>query len=225
MCKDCEGRQRSTWRYALERVWDNGPLVNFLCLNPSTADEVKSDPTVTRCLHYAQRWGYGGCIVTNIFALPSTYPSVLLTARAPVGPDNEAAIREAAHRCAFVVVAWGAWGRIMQRGLNVAGLLAEDQVEMRCLGVTKEGFPRHPLHMPATATPRIYYTTHHPGEMDRLSWRKREREAEIRGLSNADLLDEVLQLAGGDDYDGGFTQFGLWEYEFAKTELQTRLAE
>jgi len=32
-------------------------------------------------------------------------------------------------------------------------------------------------------------------------------------------------MAGGDDYDGGFTQFGMWEYEFAKAELLTRLAD
>lgn len=54
------------YRYGLWRCWDPGrPTVNFLMLNPSTADQYPLDPTVTRCLRYAQRWGYGSLIVTN----------------------------------------------------------------------------------------------------------------------------------------------------------------
>jgi len=212
-----------TWRYTLERIWDNGPLVNFLCLNPSTADEVKSDPTVTRCLHYARRWGYGGCIVTNIFALRSTYPAVLLTHRDPVGPENDHFIREVAHRCALVVVAWGVWGKVNDRGPDIAGLLSADGITLYCLGVTKEGFPRHPLYMPASARPCLYATTHRPHRKMLAQLRQEERSAEIRALSNAELMEEVLRLAGGDDWDGGFTTFGAWEYDFAKTELRTRL--
>ena len=36
------------YRYSLWRRWDNGPTLNFICLNPSTADETRNDPTVTR---------------------------------------------------------------------------------------------------------------------------------------------------------------------------------
>ena len=36
-------------------------------LNPSTADEVKLDPTCSRARDYAERWGYGALIVTNVF--------------------------------------------------------------------------------------------------------------------------------------------------------------
>ena len=43
------------------------PVANFLMLNPSTADEVKLDPSCTRARNYAERWGYGALIVTNIF--------------------------------------------------------------------------------------------------------------------------------------------------------------
>jgi hypothetical protein len=37
------------WRYLLWRSWDEKrPAANFLMLNPSTADEVKLDPSCTR---------------------------------------------------------------------------------------------------------------------------------------------------------------------------------
>jgi len=183
------------WRYTLERIWDNGPLVNFLCLNPSTADEVKSDPTVTRCLHYAKRWGYGGCIVTNIFAVRSTDPAVLLTEPDPVGPENDRFIREVAYRCAMVVAAWGVWGKVRDRGPDIAGLLSADGITLHCLGVTKEGFPRHPLYMPSTARPCLYATTHRPRKLP-----ARLRQQEWGGGASQSL---ERGSAGGDSAHGG----------------------
>ena len=84
------------------RRWDRaGPVANFLMLNPSTADEVKLDPTCSRARGYAERWGYGALVVTNVFAWRATDPAQLKAARDPVGPANDRAIlraaREAAH--------------------------------------------------------------------------------------------------------------------------------
>ena len=46
------------YRYTLWRTWDNSkPKVMFLGLNPSTADEVNNDPTVTRCINYSKSSG------------------------------------------------------------------------------------------------------------------------------------------------------------------------
>ena len=39
------------YRYLLWRRWQpSAPVVNFIMLNPSTADAVQDDPTVTRCI-------------------------------------------------------------------------------------------------------------------------------------------------------------------------------
>ena len=43
------------YRYWLEIRWANGRAINFLMLNPSTADEKKNDPTVERCERRARR--------------------------------------------------------------------------------------------------------------------------------------------------------------------------
>jgi hypothetical protein len=88
------------YRYALWRVWDRGRgACNFLLLNPSTADEATNDPTSVRCERRARRWGFGGLIVTNLFAPCATDPAGLRRVADPIGPENDAAILETAQGC------------------------------------------------------------------------------------------------------------------------------
>jgi hypothetical protein len=49
------------------------------------------------------------------------------------------------------------------------------------------------------------------------------KQEEIEALSNEQLLEEVLDLAGGDDYDGCFTSRGWRTFERLKVELESRL--
>src|SRR5271157_168450 len=82
-----------TWRYKLWRRWSAAvPMVTFIGLNPSTADEINDDPTVRRCLGFARRWGFGGMSMLNVFAYRSTNPRALRAATDPVGPRNGAAL-------------------------------------------------------------------------------------------------------------------------------------
>src|SRR5512132_1306567 len=77
------------YRYALWRVGGHTEdLCNFLLLNPSSADEATNDPTSERCERRARRWGFGGLIVTNLFALCSTDPAGLRRVADPIGPEN-----------------------------------------------------------------------------------------------------------------------------------------
>ncbi len=50
-----------------------------------------------------------------------------------------------------------------------------------------------------------------------------EFEKESKILSNRDLLYEILNMAGGDDYDGCWTERGWIEYTVYITELENRL--
>lgn len=139
------------YRYSLGRRWaDDGPRVCFCLLNPSTADARVLDPTLTRCLGFARRWGFGAMDVVNIFALRSTDPAGLYRADDPVGPRNDAAIRRAAARADLVVVGWGNHGRLGDRGARVAAMLGTI-APVRCLGVTASGDPKHPLYLRADA--------------------------------------------------------------------------
>jgi len=45
------------FRYRLGRRWSDGPVVAFIMLNPSCADEHIDDPSVRRCIGFAQAAG------------------------------------------------------------------------------------------------------------------------------------------------------------------------
>jgi hypothetical protein len=137
-----------TYRYRLWRRWDvKRPIVNFLMLNPSTADEVKNDPTVERCQRRAMAMGAGELIVTNIFAFRATDPAELMNVEDPVGPDNDVEILKAAKIADVVVCAWGVHGCLCGRqGLVIRDLLLAE-IRLHCLGKTKNGHSRHPLYV------------------------------------------------------------------------------
>jgi len=140
-----------TWRYELPREWDIGNrLVVVRCLNPSTADAEKDDPTIRRVIGFAKSHGFGNLLVLNIFALRSTDPDGLRVAQDPVGPDNDAHIHDALSIPGTpALAAWGSmgdqWDPARQRAaavLNLAPLAS-----WFCLGTTKNGHPRHPLYI------------------------------------------------------------------------------
>ena len=142
------------WRYLLWRRWDaSRPAANFLMLNPSTADEVRLDPSCTRARNYAERWGYGALIVTNLFGWRATDPDEMKRARDPVGRGNDAAILRAAREAAIVVCAWGNHGAHLGRSEKVLRLLGEAGIGLHFLRLNGEGEPAHPLYLPGSLAP------------------------------------------------------------------------
>jgi len=140
------------WRYLLWRRWDAAkPVANFLMLNPSTADEVRLDPTCARARDYAERWGYGALIVTNVFGWRSTDPAKMKEAKDPVGPGNDAAIVRAAGQSAIVVCAWGNHGAFRERSSLVKVLLRGKKLHV--LRLNANGEPAHPLYLPGRLEP------------------------------------------------------------------------
>jgi hypothetical protein len=59
-------------------------------LNPSTADHLTDDPTITRCLSRAIAMKYGRLEVANLFPLRATDPAELLTHVDPLGARRTA---------------------------------------------------------------------------------------------------------------------------------------
>ena len=94
------------YRYQLTRTWSQAnPLVNFVMLNPSTADATADDPTIRRCLGFARRWGCGAIVVINLYARIATDPRILWHDGNSVGQDNDGWIRETAAVSDFIVCA------------------------------------------------------------------------------------------------------------------------
>ena len=141
------------YRYSLLRRWDaDAPRIAFVMLNPSTADAQTNDPTIRRCLQFAQAWGYGTLEVVNLFALKATQPIALKQASEPVGIDCDRYLLRAVQSADRTVLAWGNWGKLHGRDRAVLALLAQ-QSELYCLGITKILQPRHPLYLKATIQP------------------------------------------------------------------------
>lgn len=147
--------QCERYRYALWRVWNPGaPFWTFGMLNPSTADHMKLDPTLTRCASRAAAGGAGGMIIWNLFAWRSTDPAAMKSAVDPVGPVNDAVIRRAVKIGILNIAGWGVHGTHRERQAQVCAMLAGEGVEMHALGFTNGGQPRHPLYMPNDSMPK-----------------------------------------------------------------------
>ena len=123
-------------------------MVMFIGLNPSTADEVQLDPTVRRCVNFSKTWGYGSICMTNIFAIRSTNPKVMLKDPEPIGEDNNHWLIKTAEDSDLIVAAWGNHGIHLNRGDEVASMLDKYGV-IQCLDITKKGQPKHPLYIRA----------------------------------------------------------------------------
>lgn len=141
------------FRYRLGRRWSRAAVMTVVLLNPSTADGAADDPTSRRCVGFARAAGCGGVDLVNLLAWRSVDPRALRSVADPVGPDNHAWISAtvAANHPGPVVVAWGAAAG-HDRVQAVLELLSG--LPLLCLGVTKDGHPRHPLYVKA-GTPLI----------------------------------------------------------------------
>lgn len=148
-----------TWRYFLHRIWEpEKQLLLVIGLNPSTADEMKSDPTVTRCMNHARRWGFGGLIMMNTFAVRGTDPAILKKADDPVGPENDYWLRLLTMdpQVGRILLAWGNHGLLFDRQRRVLPCLDRARVEPECFGYTQQGAPKHPLYLKQDQPLRIW---------------------------------------------------------------------
>lgn len=154
------------YRYRLDREIGmlGSIIIAFLLHNPSTADADKDDPTSRRGIGFARSWGASRMVFINPWAGRATKPADLWKMDDPVGPENDRHIREVALEVVasggFMVAAWGAVSppralhhAVANRLSAVRSIITDAGCELRALGVTQDGAPRHPLYLPATAVP------------------------------------------------------------------------
>jgi hypothetical protein len=140
---DVNGR----YRYSLWRAWSaHHPRIAFILLNPSTADEQINDPTIRRCMAFARAWNFGSMEVVNLFAYRATDYRDLFKANQPIGEENNRFLLRAVECCSTIILGWGNRGTFLSRERQVLQLLAGRQ-NVYCLGITKDGQPRHPLYI------------------------------------------------------------------------------
>lgn len=143
------------YRYSLHRRWNFKPTICFIGLNPSTANATKDDPTIRRCVRFADSWGYGGIIMVNLFAYRSTNPDVLTNVDNPIGIDNEFHIDRAINYSLISIAAWGAGPKGIL-SYHVAEIGIKYKNKLHVLSLTKDGSPSHPLYLPKNLKPVLW---------------------------------------------------------------------
>ncbi len=150
------------YRYALHRrlsARDRKSCL-FIMLNPSTAAHTRNDPTIRRCLTFADKFGCDRLFVGNLFAWRATDPRQLRKDGVGdgdiIGPENKDWLEVMADVVTCreeikgpIICAWGPQGRYMQQDLTVRDWLAG--YTLWCLGRSKDHSPRHPLMLPKLA--------------------------------------------------------------------------
>ena len=141
------------FRYELNRIWDiSKPKVLFIGLNPSKAKETDDDPTIRRCIKFANSWGFGGLSIVNLFAFCTHDPNELFKAIAPIGPKNDKTIKNHLAKYENVILVWGNHGNYLKRNEEVLKLIKNPL----CLKINKNGSPAHPLYLKSDLIPIPY---------------------------------------------------------------------
>jgi hypothetical protein len=144
------------YRFHLSRRWGDGVAMIFVMLNPSTADASIDDPTIRRCVGFARRERFDAVEVVNLFAYRATDPRELDHCLDPFGEENadylDRAISSSLSTGAPIVCAWGTGSS----GVVFVPRAQRAGVDLYCLGVTKHGFPRHPLYVKADEPLEIF---------------------------------------------------------------------
>lgn len=146
--KGAEISECGKYRYKLWRVWDNSkPLVLWVMHNPSKANEVDTDPTITRIINFSKSWGYGGIYVGNLSPYRATNPDDLkgLSWDELVPILNFDAILEMERLCDLIVFAYGVPVKQLRKGCWLDG--------GHYLRLTKGGYPEHPLYLKSDLKP------------------------------------------------------------------------
>lgn len=143
------------WReFGTEFLFDGGNhmkdgFVQFIALNPSTADDVQDDNTVRRCITFSKAWGFGAYCMTNLYAWRETDSSKLFDVPDPVGPDNDRHLLAIAKEAGLVVAAWGTKARADREQWAKANI-----PNLHYLRLTKDLHPQHPLYLPGHLKPQ-----------------------------------------------------------------------
>lgn len=147
------------YRYVLWRKFRNhGKKILWILTNPSKADSVVDDPTVSRCISISKRENASEIYICNPFAYRATDPKDVREAAKSgvdiVGPKNLDHIYVAMERSDLCIVGWGANGEFMDSGRKMMEFIDKNKpgrLPVRCLGITKYGHPRHPLYVSKNA--------------------------------------------------------------------------
>lgn len=138
------------YRYRLDRCGAmGGTTLMFIMVNPSTADAEKDDPTIRKCIGFADRNGFARVLVGNLFAFRATDVNELRNERDPIGPENDTHLHAMLRETDMVIAAWGSLSKLPEtlrrRWRDVVHLADRIPHQLKMIGACADGHPKHPL--------------------------------------------------------------------------------
>lgn len=151
------------YRYNLTRIWDySKKRIVFIGLNPSTADAVEDDATITRLIEFTKSWGYGGFTIVNIYAFRTRYRTKL-NVRSRIGddiygPENKANIAIACTNPLVdkIICMWGKDAARWDKRDFIDYIKEGWKDKLYCFQKNGDGSPTHPLYLAASTRPIPY---------------------------------------------------------------------
>ncbi|MBL6643988.1 MAG: DUF1643 domain-containing protein [Flavobacteriaceae bacterium] len=137
----CGAIRRGKRRYQLWRLWDKQkPLLLYILLNPSHANEKTNDRTVLKLIGFSKRNGYGGFYLGNIQTFISPKPAALKENSIVREKINLEHLKAMKNKCEKVVLGWG-------NASEKPTWINEISAVNYCFGTNKNGSPKHPLYL------------------------------------------------------------------------------
>lgn len=146
------------YRNLLTREWHSSPrrvnprgVLLWVMLNPSTGDADNDDPTIRRCMTFAELWGFESIVIENAYNYRTSDPAELRAAGYPSSQNHLSEFLFPQIEHADMICA--AWGTNVQPHMHflLASILPEKK--SYALGLTGNGYPVHPLYQPSKLTP------------------------------------------------------------------------
>lgn len=146
--------EKNTCRYALG-ISGKNPLF-VVGLNPSTADDQKPDQTIKKVIGFAERNGYDGFVMLNLYPKRTPYPDHLdKRFNRSIFQENLALFKSLLepHQEITILAAWGEIINVRKYMKRCLADLIDVSQDLKANWVvigdlTKSGHPRHPSRAP-----------------------------------------------------------------------------
>lgn len=141
-----------SYRWTLERdLARTGPVLAGIMVNPSTADSIDNDQTISKWTGFAERLGASRFLIGNKFAWRAKDVRALRGAADPVGEWNDMHLAEILRQADQIIVAWGSLSKLpkplQSRWREVLAIAQRVGKPLWCWGTTRDGQPLHPLRL------------------------------------------------------------------------------
>lgn len=130
------------YRYSMWILYESTkPICNMIICNPSIARFEENDPAVTGYVSRARALGFGGVVLTSLFALRGDDDAASISDDYRIGAFNDHALLEAAKGSTKVICAWGNRGASSHRSNAVIKLLSKNNIALHAIALNLNGSP------------------------------------------------------------------------------------